>query len=127
MKWPWKRDETPLELDSEGLEPLEPELIEQRPGADTPLAVKVSQLEGELAGIRLEWAEVLDKINRWASRQAARERQRAVRELGNLAEAPETHEDAPGPTNGGESGSMADRASAKAQLRARAAQILGRR
>ncbi|MGH7510996.1 MAG: hypothetical protein ACREMZ_16280 [Gemmatimonadales bacterium] len=85
------------------------------------LSVRLSQLESDLAGLRLEWAEVLDKLNRWASRQSARERRRAVAQLDDLAgNGSEIAEDAPGATNGRELGNGAppDRSVAKAALRA---------
>jgi hypothetical protein len=67
--------------------------------------------------LRLEWSETLDKIARWAGRQAARDRQRMIREMDDA----EAAEDAPGETNG--SGVAGDpRHSAKAALRARLAQ-----
>jgi hypothetical protein len=90
--------------------------------AKTELAAQLSQLTADVAGLRLEWAEILDKINRWASRQAARDRRRASAELDGL----EIAEDAPGDANGGEdgvevgpAGNAAQRAALKAHLRAR--------
>jgi len=38
------------------------------------LSHDVSELKSELASIRFEWAEVLDKINRWSAREATRRR-----------------------------------------------------
>jgi hypothetical protein len=85
------------------------------------IQAQLSQLTSDLAGLRLEWAEVLDKLNRWASRQSARERRRAVAQLDHLSgDGPEVAEDAPGATNGRELGNGAppDRSAAKAALRA---------
>lgn len=42
---------------------------------------RLSKLEGQLTTLRMEWAEVLDKINAWASRQAARDRRAAGKAL----------------------------------------------
>lgn len=38
------------------------------------LAAAVNSLHRELAQLRLEWAETLDKMTAWANRQAARDR-----------------------------------------------------
>lgn len=35
---------------------------------------ELGSLRAELSSIRMEWAEVLDKINRWSAREAARRR-----------------------------------------------------
>lgn len=35
---------------------------------------QLAQLQRDVQAIRFEWADTLDKINRWASRQAARQR-----------------------------------------------------
>lgn len=51
------------------------------PEPGTPLG-RLSQVESDLAMVRLEWAEVLDKINAWANRQAARDRVALKRTLG---------------------------------------------
>jgi hypothetical protein len=92
------------------------------PPPPAELSAQLSQLTSDDAGLRLEWAEILDKINRWASRQAARDRRRAGSQLDGL----EIAEDAPGATNGGGDGVEVDpvaigaqRAFLKAQLRAR--------
>lgn len=79
---------------------------------------RLGTLERSFAQLQLEWSDTLDKIQRWAGRMAARERQRIHRDL----EAAGSREDGPGDTNGLEAGvqSPHDR---KAALRARAAQI----
>jgi len=64
------------------------------------LTAQVSQNRSELNALKLEWSEVLDKIGRWASRTAARERRRADRELDTLGDGSEIAEDAPGTPNG---------------------------
>jgi len=126
FKWPWNRQQNPSEHASNGDLPIG-EMVERQPEpSETPLHTQVQLLATELASLRLEWAEVLDKINRWASRQAARERQRAVRELSAMSDDQETLQEAQGPTNDAGMGSQADRATIKAQLRARARQTLGR-
>jgi hypothetical protein len=94
------------------------------------LAERIAAIEAWESQIQLAWQETLDKLGRWASKQAARERRRVDRDLDQLAQdGPETHEDAPGSTNGGGSdlqvGGM-DRAAVKAQLRARAATLFRR-
>lgn len=38
------------------------------------LEAQIAELRGEFAVVRLEWAEVLDKVTAWANRQAARDR-----------------------------------------------------
>lgn len=45
------------------------------------LSHDVSELKSELASIRFEWAEVLDKINRWSAREATRRRRDTLRAL----------------------------------------------
>lgn len=46
------------------------------PAEEAPpgLTERVERLEYELQQLRLEWADTMDKINRWAARQAARDR-----------------------------------------------------
>lgn len=94
--WPFtprNRQETPSDAPATPIEFVPAELAD--------LQAQLSQLTADLAGLRLEWAEVLDKINRWASRQAARERRRVNVELDHLGEnGSEIAEDAPGATNG---------------------------
>jgi hypothetical protein len=38
------------------------------------LSDRITALERERTGLQLEWNEILDKINAWAARQAARDR-----------------------------------------------------
>jgi hypothetical protein len=94
------------------------------------LARRVAELEARESQLQLAWQETLDKLGRWASKQAARERRRVDRDLDQLAgDGPETLEDAPGSTNGGGDGvevGPAGPALTKAQLRARAAQLFRR-
>lgn len=116
-EWPWNRQRTPSKPppDAPGLDADAPD---DEPGS---VQAQLSQLTSDLAGLRLEWAEVLDKINRWASRQSARERRRAVAQLDGLnGDGSEIAEDALGATNGQEQGNGArlDRSAAKAALRA---------
>lgn len=112
--WPWNRQRTPSEQPQDAPSAaLSTQIAE--------LTAQVSQLTSDLAGIRLEWAETLDKLNRWSSRQSARQRRETHQNLDHLAaDGPEDAEDAPGATNGAgvESGSLADRAARKAALRA---------
>ena len=64
MRNPFRRAETPQTAASD---PTLRELVSR-------LNHDVSGLQSELAAIRFEWAEVLDKINRWSAREAARRR-----------------------------------------------------
>lgn len=67
-------------------------------GAIADLGARLAALEktyGELVDIRLQWTEVLDKLQRWTNRQNARDARRLQTELGTLAD---STEDAPGPT-----------------------------
>jgi hypothetical protein len=57
------------------------EVSQVPPEPGTPQG-RLSQVESDLAMVRLEWAEVLDKINAWANRQAARDRVALKRTLG---------------------------------------------
>lgn len=99
MKLPWNREPEPpqeaappsaalltalsLRMDDaiQRLEAIERTLAEQR---------------ASLSLVRVEWAEVLDKINHWASRQAGRLSRKAQAGLDALANA----QDAPQGTNG---------------------------
>jgi hypothetical protein len=116
MPWklPWDRQTTPSE----------PPQNAQAPAVEPPgsLEARVSHLTAELAALRLEWSETLDKLGRWASRQSARDRRRVDRDLDALgSDDPSTHEDAPGATiaGGADSGSLSDRSALKAALRRR--------
>lgn len=114
MIWPWNRQRTPSKP------PESLTAVTENPPPE--LVAQLSQLSADLAGLRLEWAEVLDKINRWASRQAARERRRAAVVLDELGQdGQEIAEDAPGATNGHDPapGSPEARMAAKAALRSR--------
>jgi len=51
-----------------------------------------AQAAADVGLLRVEWAEVLDKISHWASRQSGREAKKAKASLDNLAQ------DAPGDT-----------------------------
>jgi hypothetical protein len=87
-----------------------------------PLAAQLSQLTADLSALRLEWSEVLDKLNRWTKRQSARDRREVNSGLAHLGEdGPEMAEDAPGATNGHDPapGSPEARLAAKAALRSR--------
>lgn len=123
--WPWNRQQTPSEPPAAAAAPPPAPL-------DGSLEARLSQLTAELAGLRLEWSETLDKLGRWASRQAARDRRRVDRDLDQLSEGSESHEDTPGDTNGGGPGvveaqtSRGGRAALKAALWRQAAQLNGR-
>lgn len=82
MRNPFRRAVTPLPTPPD---PTLRELVIQ-------LSSTVGELKAELASIRFEWAEVLDKINRWSAREAARRR----RDVGASLAAPEVQ----GPTDG---------------------------
>lgn len=120
-RWPWNRQETPSQHpDDAGNGSQEPPPDDDEVASS--ISAQLSQLTSDLAGLRLEWAEVLDKLNRWASRQSARERRRAVAQLDQLSgDGPEIAEDASGATNGHElgNGAQVDRSIAKAALRAK--------
>ena len=94
---------------------------------DLPLTAlqRLQQLEADFAQLRLEWSDTLDRIQRWAGRMAARERQRIHRDLDQLGGDSASPEAAGEPNGNG--GGVDPRQSLKAQLRARAAQMRGRR
>lgn len=73
-------------------------------------------LEGDVAQLRLEWAETLDKLSNWASRQAARDRKVFGKQL--AADPEESRELAP--MSQAESTGAAP---TKQELRARLAQL----
>lgn len=58
------------------------------------LAGQVHAHHAELAQLRLEWAETLDKFTAWANRQAARDRGRVTRAMRSME--PDEEEGAPG-------------------------------
>jgi hypothetical protein len=68
----------------------------------------------DLALVRIEWTEVLDKLQAWTNRQNARDAKRLKAGIEKLSE---SHEDAPEPTNGG--GALPDTAHLKIALRKR--------
>jgi hypothetical protein len=81
MKWPWNR------------------ALRASQEPDPTLADRVAGLEAAISGmtadvklLRIEWAEVLDKIGRWASRQSGRLAKQAKENIDAAAE------DAPGAT-----------------------------
>lgn len=88
----------------------------------TDLRARIIKLEHQAAenvDLKLEWAEVLDKLQRWTNRQSARDAARLKSGLHTLAE---TAQDAPGATNGGggdHEPARMDRAAQKAALRAK--------
>lgn len=87
-----------------------------------PLAAQLSQLTADVSALRLEWSEVLDKLNRWTKRQSARDRREVSAGLELLGEnGPEMAEDGPGATNGHDPapGTPEARMVAKAALRSR--------
>jgi hypothetical protein len=118
--WPWNRQQTPSHAPENTIAPSQESPPDEEELANS-LSVRLSQLESDLAGLRLEWAEVLDKLNRWASRQSARERRRAVAQLDELGDGPEIAQEAAGATNGHlpDSGSPDERSRLKAALRAK--------
>jgi len=62
------------------------------------LETRIAALEKSSTGLvdmRLQWAEVLDKLQRWTNRQSARDQQKVRRSLEELAD---SSEDPPGPT-----------------------------
>jgi|GEM_PF-4652488 len=92
MKLPWNRSQEPAAppspTDGPALRALEARML--------AVEQQLSGLTGSLGLIRVEWAEVLDKINRWASRQAGRLSKQAKDNI----EAAGESQDAPGSTNG---------------------------
>lgn len=66
------------------------ELDPEEEGPQRSLEAQIAELRGEFAVVRLEWAEVLDKVTAWANRQAARDRVMLKQRLDQMnAEAPE--------------------------------------
>lgn len=97
--------------------PREPEVVPQ--SLDERLRAieaKLTDMTASTGLLRVEWAEVLDKINRWASRQSGRLSRQAKAAL----DAAETAEDAPQAPIGGGPGSGRP-ATSKAELRRLAA------
>lgn len=90
-------------------------------GTFAALTEQVSQLRSEVGALQQEWAETLERLNRWGKRQAARERKDLHATL-----------DGPGPEVAEENGAtalsgqtVADRSVLKAQLRAKLARQRG--
>lgn len=81
------------------------------------LGSRLSRLESQMTTVMLQWTETLDKLQAWTNRQNARDAKRAQLGLMRLAEAPETHEDAPGTANA--AAPVSDMAEIKKQLRRR--------
>jgi len=111
MPWPWNRPAVTLP-------PAPPASI----GDDRRLEPRVIALEDRLAHLvaetgllRVEWAEVLDKISRWAARQSGREGKVAQQRIAALAS-----EEPAGAANGAEVGMQGqprDKAALRALLR----------
>jgi hypothetical protein len=74
---------------------------------------RLQRLETAFLSLQADWDETLDKISRHFARSSARQRQRLHRDMESL----ETHEDAPGETNG-EAASQVSHHDRKAALRA---------
>lgn len=68
-------------IEAEPLPPSERELLDE--------------VVREMGQMRIEWAETLDKINRWASRQAARQRKEINQNLDAITSAAEHEATAP--------------------------------
>jgi hypothetical protein len=77
-------------------------------------------LRRDVQTLRFEWADVLDKINRWASRQAARQKNDTLRALELEPPAAEEAAPASGPAPGQSTAEL------KAQLRRKAYGLRGR-
>lgn len=50
------------------------------------LEARLAQMTADAGLLRVEWAEVLDKISHWASRQSGREAKKAKQNLDILAQ-----------------------------------------
>lgn len=77
-----------------------PSPVEQLPPQPT-LDARLREIESQLRDIallRIEWTEVLDKLQAWTNRQNARDAKRLKAGIQQLSE---THEDAPETTNSG--------------------------
>lgn len=73
------------EAPEQGAEEVEPSLVQ-----------RIDQVEAQMRALLLEWADVMDKINRWAARTAARERHALAKLASEPEEAP-TGTDVPAP------------------------------
>ena len=89
------------------------EELPPQPSLDARLREIESQLR-DIALLRIEWTEVLDKLQAWTNRQNARDAKRLKAGIQQLSE---THEDAPESTNG--SGVPSNPADVKQALRQR--------
>lgn len=94
--WPWKRARTASEARSQ-VDPGEDaplttrELVGQLLLTCTDLRTQVERQSAEMATLRLEWSDTLDRIQRWASRQGARHRrdiEAALADQPDIAAAP---------------------------------------
>jgi hypothetical protein len=72
------------------------EELPPQPSLDARLREIESQLR-DIALLRIEWTEVLDKLQAWTNRQNARDAKRLKAGIQQLSE---THEDAPETTTG---------------------------
>jgi hypothetical protein len=95
-----------------------PGTIETPDPASLPALQRLGILEADLAQLRLEWAETLDKLSNWASRQAARDRKVFGKQLALDPEAQEVR------TSAGEVAAATEGAPpTKAELRSRLAAL----
>ena len=85
MKWPWTRSSAPAESVTASHEAALRALDDRLRAVEAQLSSQTASL----GLIRVEWAEVLDKVNRWASRQAGRLSRQAKESLDAAADAPE--------------------------------------
>lgn len=92
--WPFDRHQKPTVTQPPG--------HEERLGA---LERRNAELAADLALLRREWADTLDKLQTWFGRQAARKRQQLHRDLEGL---PETSPEPAGATNGVQAVSKAE-------------------
>lgn len=118
--WPFsgrQHQETPRNHPS--TTPAQLETSEDRPQSpNAELVAQISQLTAEVGAVRQEWAETLERLNRWSKRQSARERRELHAALdGEGMEVAEEETPEPIPVSAG-NGSQMDRAAMKAQLRA---------
>lgn len=59
-----------------------------KPVHNCPSTAQLQQIAADNAELRIEWAEVLDKLQAWANRQTARDTKRVKRTLGEAADGP---------------------------------------
>lgn len=115
MKWPWTRHQPPAPPP----EPATPQTYLDLDHRVQELERALGHLSTDLTTLRMEWAEVLDKVNRWFARQAGR----LGRDVRTALE--KANQDDAGATNGQEGGPH-PQPTGKAALRAIAAQRFGR-